>query len=59
MCKTGKVKYKSLLSAQIALKRLKNKSLEAYSCNLCKGFHLGSSRKDWKFQARISQLLKK
>lgn len=59
MCKSGKVKYKTILSAQIALKRLKNKALEVYKCNLCKGFHLGHSRLDYKIQARITQLLKK
>lgn len=59
MCKTGKVRHSSQAGAIIAMKRLKNNALNSYRCPHCKGWHLGTSNKDWKIQQRIDQLLER
>ena len=55
----GKVKHRTLLAAQIALKRTRANArkgdpivtqLSAYKCSYCDGFHVGRSQKkgiDW------------
>lgn len=55
---SGKVRHKTEGAAFGALKRSKNAALSVYRCNRCGHYHLGNSRKDWKQQARIDQLLK-
>jgi len=59
MCKSGKVRHPSRVAAIITAKRIKNKGLNIYRCPQCKGWHLGNSRRDYDFQARIDQLLGK
>ena len=59
MCSSGKIRYKSWTGAVIALKRVKNLARSCYRCEECKGYHLGNSKLDWKFQARLDQLLKR
>lgn len=55
---TGKVRHATQLGAIIALKRVKNKGLHLYRCPHCGGWHLGTSRRDDKVQARLDQLLR-
>lgn len=57
--KTGKIKHPSRIAAIITLKKLKNKGLNSYHCSACGGWHLGTSRADYRVQARIDQLLGK
>lgn len=53
----GKVRHRSFGAAVAAAKMLNNAGLDIYQCRKCRGFHLGTSRKPGKVQARITQLL--
>ena len=56
---SGKVRHKSQVGAIIAAKRMKNAGVGTYPCSKCGGWHVGSSDKPWKVQARLDQLLGK
>jgi hypothetical protein len=58
MCVSGKIKHKTRADAMIHIRRLQNKGMEPYRCRLCGNWHVANSRKDWKVQARIDQLLR-
>lgn len=54
----GKVRHKSFGAAVAAVKNVNNAGLDIYKCRVCGFFHLGTSSKLHKIQARIDQLLK-
>lgn len=56
---TGKKKHHSEDAAFSALRKVGNRGLSVDSCPQCANWHLGSSNRDWKKQARIDQLLGK
>jgi hypothetical protein len=56
---TGKVRHKTLLSAQIAVKKTKNAQVQVYKCDTCKHFHIGRSRDLWKKEKRLDQLFRR
>ena len=58
-CSSDKVTHKTRSAAMVHIRRLKNKGMEPYRCRLCGNWHIANSRKDWKVQARIDQLLQR
>jgi hypothetical protein len=56
-CPSGKVAHKTREGAMIHINRLENRGMDPYRCRLCGRWHIGNSRKDWKIQDRIDQLL--
>lgn len=56
---TGKVRHKSLLSAQIATKKTKNAQVQVYKCRCCHYFHIGRSRDPWMKEKRLDQLFRR
>lgn len=55
----SKVKHRTLEQASTTLRKVKNKQLSPYRCEVCGYWHLGNSNLPWKVQARIDQLLKR
>lgn len=53
----GKKRHRDKRSAVIALKAMNNAGLGTYPCPKCKGWHVGTSRTEWKAQKRLDQLL--
>jgi len=42
----------------IARRKVKNEGLEVYGpCKHCGGYHLGHSKKEWRIQKRLDQLI--
>lgn len=56
-CINGKVRHASKSMATAAHRRIRNAGLDIYRCQICQGWHLGTSRSPHKQQARIDQLL--
>lgn len=54
---SGKVRHASQQGAVIAVKRMHNAGLQTYRCPRCGGWHVGTSDKPHKVQARLDQLL--
>jgi hypothetical protein len=54
---TGKIRHASYGGAVAHLKSLGNAQMRAYSCQFCKGFHIGHSNRGPKIQARFDQLI--
>lgn len=52
----GKVRHSCKAHAVIALKKVGNAGLQAYPCARCGGWHLGTSNREHKQQARLDQL---
>lgn len=57
-CK-GKVRHKTLLSAQVATKKTKNAQVQVYKCPICQHFHIGRSSSAWKKEKRLDQLFRR
>jgi len=56
---TGKVRHRTKIGAVIAMRKMNNAGLGTYPCPLCHGWHVGTSRSEYKVQKRLDQLLKK
>jgi hypothetical protein len=57
-CK-GKVRHKTLLSAQVATRKTRNAQVQVYKCKICKHFHIGRSRDPWRKEKRLDQLFRR
>ncbi|HSC57533.1 MAG TPA: hypothetical protein VLC51_10035 [Nitrospira sp.] len=55
----GKVRHKTLLSAQVATKKTKNVQVQVYKCPLCKHYHIGRSNRPWMKEKRLDQLFRR
>lgn len=55
---SGKVRHKTAVAAMIARRKMKHDGLEVYGpCKHCGGYHLGHSKKEWRIQKRLDQLI--
>lgn len=55
-CSTGKLRHQSKVGACIAVKRMKDNSLNVYVCRVCGDWHVGHSNQPERKLGRMNQL---